>query len=132
MRRIFISTFILLSLVTMSGCSKADSTVDFVDVVQGIPVKNMVTLVDLGAQTCIPCKLMAPILDELKETYKGRAEIIFIDVWDKTNTGKAKAFKVMSIPTQIFYDKQGNEVFRHTGFFDKDSIVKKLEELLAV
>ena len=100
-------------------------------VVPGIPVANKVTLVDLGAKTCIPCKLMAPILEELKEEYKGRVAVIFIDVWDQANAGNAKAFKVMSIPTQIFFDKQGKEVYRHIGFFDKDSIVAKLEELLA-
>ncbi|MBU0728344.1 MAG: thioredoxin family protein [Proteobacteria bacterium] len=101
------------------------------EVVAGIPVKDTVTLVDLGAKTCIPCKLMAPILEELGEAYQGRAEIIFIDVWDPTNEGKAKAFKVRTIPTQIFYDKQGKEVYRHLGFLDKTAIIVKLEELLA-
>ena len=100
-------------------------------VVPGIPVKDTVTLVDLGATTCIPCKMMAPILEEMKEEYKGRAEVIFIDVWDKANEGKAKAFKIRSIPSQIFFDKQGQEAYRHVGFFGKDAIVSKLDELLA-
>jgi thioredoxin 1 len=73
---------------------------------------------------------MAPILEELKEEYKGRAEIIFIDVWDQANKGKAKAFKIMAIPTQIFYDKQGKETFRHLGFFSKKAIINQLEKLL--
>ncbi len=100
-------------------------------VVPGIPVDNTVTLVDLGAKSCIPCKMMAPILEELKKEYQGRAAVIFVDVWDKANAGKAKAFNVMTIPTQVFFDKQGKEVYRHIGFLDKDSIVSKLEELLA-
>jgi thioredoxin 1 len=73
---------------------------------------------------------MAPILEELKAEYKGRAAVIFIDVWDRANAGKAKAFDIMIIPTQIFYDKQGKEVFRHQGFFEKKAIVAKLDELL--
>ena len=96
-----------------------------------IPVKGMVTLVDFGATTCIPCRMMAPILEELKEEYKGKAEVIFIDVWDKANAGKAQAYKIMAIPTQVFFDKQGREAYRHTGFLDKKTIVEKLEGLLA-
>jgi thioredoxin 1 len=56
--------------------------------------------------------------------------VIFIDVWDQANEGQARAFKIMAIPTQIFYDKEGRETFRHTGFFDKKSITAKLDELL--
>ena len=100
------------------------------EVVPGIPAKGSVTLVDLGATSCIPCKMMAPILDELKAEYKGRVEVLFINVWDPANAGKAAAFKVMAIPTQIFYDRNGREIYRHTGFLDKKSIAAKLDELL--
>jgi thioredoxin 1 len=124
-----LKVFFVLALVFLMSCTSSEPG-NAGEVVPGIPVKNTVTLVDLGAKTCIPCKLMAPILEELKEVYKGRAEVIFIDVWDKANAGKSKAFKIMAIPTQIFYDKNGLEVFRHTGFFDKESIAAKLDELL--
>jgi thioredoxin 1 len=93
-----------------------------------IPVKDTVTMVDLGAKTCIPCKMMAPILEELKTEYQGRAEVIFIDVWE--NPGQGKRFGVMAIPTQIFYDKHGKEAYRHTGFMDKEKIRKWLDMLL--
>lgn len=130
MKQLFSTALILLSLFTFSGCSHAADTGNATEVVPGIPAKNTVTMVDLGAKTCIPCKMMAPILEELKKEYAGRAEVIFIDVWDQANAGKAKAFKIMVIPTQIFYDKQGKEVFRHVGFFDKKSIAAKLDELI--
>ena len=65
-----------------------------------IPEKNLVTMVDLGAKKCIPCKMMAPILVELKKEYAGRAAVIFIDVWEYPD--KAQEFKVSIIPTQIF------------------------------
>lgn len=130
MKQLFSTALILLSLFTFSGCSEAAAPGKDKEVVPGLPVKNMVTLVDLGAKTCVPCKLMAPILAELQSEYAGRAEVVFIDVNNPANTGKAKAFKIMAIPTQIFYDKQGREVFRHVGFLNKKSIAAKLDELL--
>lgn len=131
MKKTFSTLLLLATLVVFASCSRAAEPESIGEVVPGIPVKNSVTMVDLGAKTCVPCKLMAPILEELKEEYRGQAEIIFIDVWDKVNQGKAKAFKIMTIPTQIFYDKEGKEVYRHSGFMDKKTIVAQLEELLA-
>ncbi len=131
MKKTFSTLLLLATLVVFASCSRAAEPESIGEVVHGIPVKNSVTMVDLGAKTCVPCKLMAPILEELKEEYRGQAEIIFIDVWDKVNQGKAKAFKIMTIPTQIFYDKEGKEVYRHSGFMDKKTIVAQLEELLA-
>lgn len=92
-----------------------------------IPVKGMVTMVDLGADKCIPCKLMAPILEKLKKEYDGRAAIVFIDVWKTPE--QAKKYGIRAIPTQIFFDETGKEVFRHTGFFDEKSIVAMLEKM---
>ena len=93
-----------------------------------VPVKDTVTMVDLGAKTCIPCKLMAPILEELKGEYNDRAAVIFIDVWEDRSQGKR--FGIQSIPTQIFYDKHGNEVYRHQGFYSKKDIKKWLDTLI--
>ncbi len=92
-----------------------------------VPAKDMVTMVDIGAKECIPCKMMAPIMESLENEYLGRAAIIFIDVWKNKDQGKR--FGIRSIPTQIFYDKNGKEVYRHEGFLSKDNIVAKLEEL---
>jgi thioredoxin 1 len=92
-----------------------------------LPVKGMVTMIDIGARKCIPCKMMAPIMEELEKEYKGKAAIVFIDVWE--NPAEGKKFRTRSIPTQIFYDKEGTEVYRHEGFLDKGSIVARLEQL---
>jgi thioredoxin 1 len=92
-----------------------------------LPVKDMVTMIDIGARKCIPCKMMAPILEELEKEYKGKAAIVFIDVWQTPEEGKK--YRIRSIPTQIFYDREGKENYRHEGFFDKESIVGKLEQL---
>jgi len=83
-------------------------------------------LVDLGAGKCIPCKMMAPILEELKEQYKGRLEVVFVDVWENPKAGQPYGIKM--IPTQIFYDAAGKERFRHEGFFSKEDILAKWKE----
>lgn len=91
------------------------------------PASGRVTLIDLGATECIPCKMMAPILEELKTEYAGRADIIFIDVWQ--DPSQAKRFGIRAIPTQIFFDANGREVYRHTGFMEKKRIVENLAKL---
>lgn len=83
-------------------------------------------LVDLGADKCVPCKMMAPILQELKNEYKGRLDVVFIDVWKNPNAGAEYGIKL--IPTQIFYDAAGKELFRHEGFFSKEDILAKWKE----
>ncbi len=91
------------------------------------PQTGLPKLVDLGASKCIPCKMMKPILDELREEYKGRFDVIFYDVWE--NTEKSKEYGVSIIPTQIFFDAAGNELFRHEGFMSKEDILGKWKEL---
>lgn len=89
-------------------------------------VKKLPRLLDLGATRCIPCKMMAPILDELAKEYKGQLEVEFIDVWK--NPDAAEKYQIKSIPTQIFFDSAGKEFFRHVGFFSKEDILKTFEK----
>ena len=84
-------------------------------------------LLDLGATKCIPCKKMAPILEELKKEYAGKMEVEFIDVWQNPDAGAKYGIRL--IPTQIFYDATGKELFRHEGFFGREDILGKWKEL---
>jgi thioredoxin 1 len=84
-------------------------------------------LLDLGAEKCIACQKMAPILEELKVEYEGRAVVDFINVWK--NTEAAQEYGIAAIPTQIFFDRDGKEVWRHVGFLSKEDIVAKFVEL---
>ena len=84
-------------------------------------------LVDLGASRCIPCKMMAPILESLKKDFVGRMQVDFVDVWQNPEAGKQYAIKL--IPTQIFFNAAGKELFRHEGFFAKEDILAKWKEL---
>ncbi len=96
---------------------------------QATPVANakLPKLLDLGAGKCIPCKMMAPILEELKKEYAGRMNVEFIDVWQNPDAGKQ--YGIEMIPTQIFFDAESKELFRHTGFFGKEDILAKWKEL---
>lgn len=84
-------------------------------------------LVDLGASKCIPCKLMKPILDDLMANYTDHFSTEFIDVWENPDAGKQ--YGIRAIPTQIFYDAEGKELFRHEGFYGKEDILGKWKEL---
>jgi thioredoxin 1 len=84
-------------------------------------------LVDLGRGTCIPCKRMKPILEELTEEYEGKAIIEYIDLRYQPEEGRKYGIRL--IPTQIFFDAEGKEVYRHEGFMDKASIVAKFREM---
>lgn len=88
--------------------------------------KQLPRLLDLGATKCIPCKMMVPVLDELTKEYKGKLKVEFIDVWE--NQAAAEKYKVQSIPTQIFFNANGKEVYRHTGFISKEDILKTFKE----
>ncbi|NUP90285.1 MAG: thioredoxin family protein [Candidatus Sumerlaeia bacterium] len=91
------------------------------------PEATLPRLVDLGATRCIPCRMMAPTLDGLREEYAGVVSVEFIDVWENPSAGDLYGIRV--IPTQIFYDAQGTEVLRHQGFMPREDIVAQFEAM---
>jgi thioredoxin 1 len=83
-------------------------------------------VVDFGSNSCLPCRQIRPILKEIEKEYTGKAQILILDVYKYQDL--AKEYRVQLIPTLVFFDKGGKEVFRHVGAWDKDSIVNKLKE----
>jgi thioredoxin 1 len=88
---------------------------------------SLPVLIDLGADRCVPCKMMAPILEQLKKEYKGKFDIVFYDVWK--DPAPAEKYGIRGIPTQIFLDETGKELYRHAGYFSKEQILGKWKEL---
>ena len=84
-------------------------------------------LVDVGSKQCIPCKMMEPILEELKVEYAGVLRVEFIDVQVDPET--AVKLGVRGIPTQIFYDASGKERYRHMGYISKENILAAFKKL---
>jgi thioredoxin-like negative regulator of GroEL len=91
------------------------------------PFAGRPRLLDLGAHKCRPCQMMAPILDDLKANHASHFETVFVDVWEHPAVGQE--YGVRSIPTQIFFDAEGRERFRHVGFMAKEDILAKWKEL---
>ena len=84
-------------------------------------------LVDLGASQCIPCRMMAPILEQVRAAYAGRVAVDVIDIREDREAPRRYGIRV--IPTQIFYDAAGREVWRHEGFLPKQAIVAQLQQM---
>jgi len=84
------------------------------------------SLVDFGSTGCRPCDMLAPILEVLKEKYAGKLNVLFIHIGQEQIL--ATRYGIQAIPAQVFFDKNGKEVFRHIGFFPQDEIEKKLAE----
>jgi thioredoxin 1 len=112
---------------TDSGAKKATTDVASQAEADAQESLKLPMLVDLGKGTCIPCKKMKPILEELNIQYQGRAMVKVIDLRDEPQA--ANQYKIRLIPTQIFFDAEGREVFRHEGFMDKQSIEAKFAEM---
>jgi thioredoxin 1 len=87
---------------------------------------SKVTFIELGADRCIPCRQMQPIMKEIAEEYPGRVQVVFYDVWK--SAAPAEYYRIQLIPTQVFIDQKGKEIFRHVGLFPKEEILRMLKE----
>jgi thioredoxin 1 len=85
------------------------------------------TMVEFGAKGCIPCDMMQPILDSLRKKYPDKLNVVFVHVGENRILGAR--FGIQSIPVQVFYDKNGKEVFRHVGFYAEKEVLKQLAKL---
>jgi thioredoxin 1 len=88
--------------------------------------EKKVIMLELGSVGCIPCENMRPIMNKLSTTYKGKLDVIFIDV--RKDNEAARRFRVFGIPTQVFLDRNGKEFHRHVGFYPYESIVPVLKK----
>ena len=87
----------------------------------------IITFIELGSVSCIPCKQMQPIMKSLEKKYGSQLKVIFYDVSKKENKEKSKEYGIQFIPTQIFLDRNGKEIHRHDGFYPEEEIDKFLQ-----
>lgn len=85
-----------------------------------------VTFIEIGSVNCIPCKMMQPVMQKLKETYGEKLNIVFYDVWTDEGRPYGSKYGIRVIPTQVFLDSKGKEFFRHEGYFPYEAIVELL------
>jgi thioredoxin 1 len=84
-------------------------------------------LVDFGSNSCIPCRQLRPILQEIKKEKEGKLEVLVIDVYKYQDL--SREYRIQVIPTLVFFDASGREVLRRQGFMPKAAL---LEELVKV
>lgn len=114
---------VISTILAISTASASEET----DAARATNVIALPKIIDLGAGRCIPCKMMAPILDQLREDYIDQFEVDFIDVWKNNDAGEL--YQISVIPTQIFFDADGKELFRHGGFYSRNQILGKWNDL---
>jgi thioredoxin 1 len=117
---------LLASLVLPVACSRGGSS----DWIGATPLEEALsngkpTVAEFGAATCIPCKRMKPVLEELIAEHGDELNLSFTDV--RIHTNLATKYKITLMPTQVFFDGAGQEVSRHVGFWPKEDVVAHLE-----
>ena len=120
MKKLIALTFLTLLFAVHAGASDKPATTT---------AAALPKLIELGSKGCIPCGMMEPILADFKKNRAHQFEVVFYDVREKEGAKKAKPYKIRTIPTQVFEDKDGKELFRHEGFYSKENILKKWREL---
>jgi len=118
-----ISLAVLAGIMILSGYSQA-SDVD--SALAQAKKDGKVIMLELGSVGCIPCEQMQPVMQKLRVSYKGKLEVMFVDVREDNKTGRQ--FGVRLIPTQVFLDKNGKEFHRHVGFYAYDEITPVLKK----
>ncbi|MBN1277557.1 MAG: thioredoxin [Deltaproteobacteria bacterium] len=119
---------LILAFLTVPGVASAKSPAEeHEEFLKNLPVKGMVTMVALGKKTCTQCKMMAPILEKLEKEYEGKAMIVFINLLKDPE--QQYVYRLKALPTQVFFDPEGKEAFRHIGFMSEKDIVAQLEKM---
>ena len=125
--KIIIVVVLLAAIVVVFVVKQKNTTAEPVEMNGASGVSSLPKLVEVGSGSCVPCKMMKPIIEELKKEYADKFKIEFHDI--KVEPEAISKFKVNMIPVQIFYDANGVELFRHEGFYSKEEILGKWKEL---
>jgi thioredoxin 1 len=121
--RIKFAVLVVLFLLSNASCSNAG---DIDGVLNKAKAEGKSVMLELGSVGCIPCEQMKPVMARLSETYKGKLDVIFIDV--KKDNDTARRFGVYMIPVQVFLDTNGKEFHRHVGFYAYEEITPVLKK----
>jgi len=125
-----LSLIFILPLMILSGCENQKQEVHAESYQPEVEIsgKTLVTFIELGSVNCIPCKKMQPVMKAIEKKYGEQIKIIFYDVWKDDQRKYAAEYKIRLIPTQVFLDKNGKEIFRHEGFFPEEEIDNFLQK----
>jgi len=117
-KNIFVILIFIFGLIIFSCGKKTEQPVS--DDLKNKDTKAKVTFIELGSVSCIPCKMMQPVMKSIEAKYGGQVKVIFYDVWKDKRP--AEKYGINLIPTQVFLDENGIEILRHEGFFAEEEI----------
>ncbi|OIO56240.1 MAG: thioredoxin [Candidatus Marinimicrobia bacterium CG1_02_48_14] len=121
----------IVGCIMASACSTNQEKTDTHESVVTSTAKTdsaQVTFIELGSVNCIPCKQMQPVMRAIEDKYGSQVKIIFYDVWQTDQKHYAQQYGIRLIPTQVFLDENGQEFFRHEGFFPETEIDQLLSD----
>jgi thioredoxin len=116
--RIKFAALVLMLLLSLSSCSNAG---DIDAALSKAKQEGKIVMLELGSVGCISCEQMKPVMQQLRDAYQGKLDVIFVDVREDHKAGRQ--FGVHVIPTQVFLDKTGKEFHRHIGYYSYEEIV---------
>lgn len=125
--RIRIATFALVvSLISILSSGANSQAVNIDDALNNAKKEGKIVMLELGSVGCIPCEQMKPVMEKLKTNYRGKLDVIFIDVRKDRDNGRR--FGVTMIPIQVFLNKSGKEFHRHIGYYAYEEIEPVLKK----
>lgn len=123
---------VLLLLISnfVFACAKKqeDTKASQTAVAKADTARAKITFIELGSVKCIPCRQMQPVMKAIEKKFAGQVKVVFYDVWRKDQNHFAYDYHINLIPTQVFLDENGNEIFRHEGFFPEKEITEFLKQ----
>ena len=125
-RLILLLALILLTFLMVISCQSSEPNLASVPLGQALS-SGKPTLAEFGRGTCIPCKEMKPILEELAKEYEGKLNVVIVEVDEQMDL--TRQYGIMAIPTQIVFDSEGQEITRHIGFWSKEEIIAQLKKM---
>ena len=125
-RLILLLALILLTFLMVISCQSSEPNLASVPLGQALS-SGKPTLAEFGRGTCIPCKEMKPILEELALEYRDKLNVVIVEVDEHRDL--TNQYGIMAIPTQIFFDSSGEEITRHIGFWSKEEIIAQLKKM---
>jgi len=124
---ILVATLLVLPFI-ITACSQGSTTTDITSIsLEDVLTNGKPTLAEFGWRTCIPCKQMKPVLEELAVEYEDKLNVVIVEVYEQKDL--TREHQIRAIPTQIFFDGSGKEIARHMGFWSKEEIIAQLKEM---
>lgn len=80
------------------------------------------TFLEFGAKGCTACKRMEKVMEQIRSEYPNRVNVVFNNVLKADQQNLMKMYGIATIPTQILLDKNGKEIFRHTGYISSPEL----------